>query len=119
IHVVGDVMYDAALYYKKRARKPEWFDALGLGSFALCTIHRAENTDDPVRMRGILDGLALTETAIVLPLHPRTRKQMTEFGLDLPGNVRVVDPVGYLEMVWLEANCRVVITDSGGVQKEA
>jgi UDP-GlcNAc3NAcA epimerase len=119
IHIVGDVMYDAALYYKKRARKPQWFDALGVESFALCTIHRAENTDDPLRMRGILDGLALTETAIVLPLHPRTRKQIAEFGLDLPGNVQVVDPVGYLEMVWLEANCRVVITDSGGVQKEA
>ncbi|OXR47984.1 UDP-N-acetylglucosamine 2-epimerase (non-hydrolyzing) [Pusillimonas sp. T2] len=119
IHVVGDVMYDAALYYKKRARKPQWFDSLGLESFALCTIHRAENTDDPLRMRGILDGLALTETVIVLPLHPRTRKQMAEFGLDLPENVLVVDPVGYLEMVWLEASCRVVITDSGGVQKEA
>lgn len=119
IHVVGDVMYDAALYYKGRARKPQWFDALGVESFALCTIHRAENTDDPLRLRGILDGLARAGTAIVLPLHPRTRKQMAEFGLDLPRNVLVVDPVGYLEMVWLEKNSRVVITDSGGVQKEA
>lgn len=119
IHVVGDVMYDAALYYRPLARKPAWFDALRVGEFALCTIHRAENTDDPDRMRGILAGLAESPLPVVLPLHPRTRKQLAQFHLGLPDTVRAVDPVGYLEMVWLESHCRMVVTDSGGVQKEA
>ncbi|WP_368646587.1 non-hydrolyzing UDP-N-acetylglucosamine 2-epimerase [Castellaniella ginsengisoli] len=119
IHVVGDVMYDAALYYRPLARKPAWFDALRVGEFALCTIHRAENTDDPDRMRGILAGLAESPLPVVLPLHPRTRKQLVQFHLGLPDTVRAVDPVGYLEMVWLESHCRLVVTDSGGVQKEA
>lgn len=119
IHVVGDVMYDAALYYKMRAKKPAWFDASGIGQFILCTVHRAENTDDPVRMRSILEGLGSVGDTVVLPLHPRTRKQLAQFELNMPANVRVVDPVGYLEMVWLEAHCRVIATDSGGVQKEA
>lgn len=119
IHVVGDVMYDAALYYKARARKPTWFDALGIDQFILCTIHRAENTDDSVRMQNILEGLGNAGAAVVLPLHPRTRKQLAQFELDISPNIRVVDPVGYLEMVWLEAKCRLIATDSGGVQKEA
>ena len=119
IHVVGDVMYDAALYYKTLARKPAWFDALGIGDFALCTIHRAENTDDGQRMQGILAGLAESSLPVVLPLHPRTRKQLAQFHLHLPNTIRVVEPVGYLEMVWLESHCRMVVTDSGGVQKEA
>jgi UDP-GlcNAc3NAcA epimerase len=119
IHVVGDVMYDAALYYKALARKPEWFDALAIDDFALCTIHRAENTDDAQRMQGILAGLAESSLPVVLPLHPRTRKQLAQFHLSLPDTIRVVEPVGYLEMVWLESHCRMVVTDSGGVQKEA
>lgn len=119
IHVVGDVMYDAALYYRPLARKPAWFDALRVGEFALCTVHRAENTDDPDRMRDILAGLAESPLPVVLPLHPRTRKQLAQFHLGLPDTVRAVDPVGYLEMVWLESHCRLVVTDSGGVQKEA
>jgi len=119
IHIVGDVMYDVALYYKARARQPDWFDALGVDGFALCTIHRAENTDDPGRMHGIFSGLAKAGMPVVLPLHPRTRKQLVQFGLSIPSVVQVVNPVGYLEMVWLESHCNLVITDSGGVQKEA
>lgn len=119
IHVVGDVMYDAALYYKALARKPAWFDALEIGNFALCTIHRAENTDDPQRMQGILAGLGESRLPVVLPLHPRTRKQLAQFHLSLPDTIRAVDPVGYLEMVWLESHCSQIVTDSGGVQKEA
>lgn len=121
IHVVGDVMYDATLFYKPRARKPAWFDALGCGlnEFVLCTIHRAENTDVPARMQGILKGLAGCGLPVVLPLHPRTRIKLQQMGFSLPPNVRAVDPVGYLEMVWLEANSKVIATDSGGVQKEA
>lgn len=121
IHVVGDVMYDAAIFYKERARPPTWFRAAGgiEGKFALCTIHRAENTDDSAHLRGILEGLASSPVPVVLPLHPRTRNKMHEEGLAWPDNVRVVDPVGYLEMVWLESRCSFVLTDSGGVQKEA
>lgn len=119
IFVVGDVMYDAALYYKALAKQPGWFDALGVNDFALCTIHRAENTDDPQRMQSILDGLAESAVPIVLPLHPRTRKQLAQFHLNLPDTIRIVGPVGYLEMVWLEMHCRFILTDSGGVQKEA
>lgn len=121
VQVVGDVMYDAALYYKGRARKPEWFDALNipLNEFVLCTIHRAENTEDPVRMRGIFEGLERAGLPVILPLHPRTRNKLQQMKLQPPANIHVVEPVGYLEMVWLEANCNLVATDSGGVQKEA
>lgn len=121
IDVVGDVMLDAALFYRKNARKPVFFDRLSIesGKFVLCTIHRAENTDSTDRMRQILQGLATSDLPIVLPLHPRTKARLLDNGLSMPSNVVVVDPVGYLEMVWLEANCTVIATDSGGVQKEA
>ncbi|SFQ42116.1 UDP-GlcNAc3NAcA epimerase [Geopseudomonas sagittaria] len=121
IRVVGDVMYDAALYYQARARKPAWFDALDIpiDAFVLCTIHRAENTDDPICLRGILAGLEGSELPVILPLHPRTRGKLESMALRLPANIRAVDPVGYLEMAWLEAHCKLIATDSGGVQKEA
>jgi UDP-GlcNAc3NAcA epimerase len=121
VQVVGDVMHDAALYYKSRARKPDWFDALNIAvnEFVLCTIHRAENTDDPVRMRGIFEGLEKAGLPVILPLHPRTRNKLQQMNLQPAANIHVVEPVGYLEMVWLEANCKLVATDSGGVQKEA
>lgn len=121
IHLVGDVMYDAAFFYKDRARKPIWFDALGIAphEFVLCTVHRAENTDDQTRMLGILQGLEGGGLPVILPLHPRTRNKLQQMGLSLPSNVHAVDPVGYLEMVWLESYCKLVATDSGGMQKEA
>lgn len=121
IHLTGDVMMDAALYYRDRARRPAWFDDLDLeaGAFLLCTIHRAENTDCPQRLRDIFQGLAASERPIVLPLHPRTRKTLERVGLRPAPPLRLVEPVGYLEMAWLEMNCRAIVTDSGGVQKEA
>jgi UDP-GlcNAc3NAcA epimerase len=121
VQLVGDVMYDAALFYKPRAKAPakttvaQWSP----GSFALCTIHRAENTDIADRIMSIFTGLARAPYPIVLPIHPRTRARLAKMGLSMPSNVHVIDPVGYLEMVWLEMNCCLVITDSGGVQKEA
>ncbi len=120
-HLVGDVMYDASLFYRSRARKPEWFAGLGLasGEFALATIHRAENTDSAKRLANILKGLEISGFQVVLPLHPRTRLKLDEFAIGCPDNVHFTQPVGYLEMVWLEDNCRAVATDSGGVQKEA
>jgi UDP-GlcNAc3NAcA epimerase len=121
IHMVGDVMCDAAAFYKQRARKPAWFDALSVEplEFVLCTIHRAENTDEPKHMQGILRGLEDARLPVILPLHPRTRGKLKQMGMALPGNVHGVEPVGYLEMIWLEENCKLVATDSGGVQKEA
>lgn len=121
VQVVGDVMYDAALFYKDRAKRPNdtMFDKWTATEFDLCTVHRAENTDNIERMKGILNGLASGPCPVVLPLHPRTRARLLQMGLLMPKNVHVIDPVGYLEMVWLEMNCRQIITDSGGVQKEA
>lgn len=121
ISVVGDVMFDAAMFYRDRARQPHWFASMGLqnSNFVLCTVHRAENTDDPERLAGILRGLEDSGLPIVFPMHPRTRTKISQFELDVGENVRVVDPVGYLEMAWIEANCSVIATDSGGVQKEA
>lgn len=121
IKLVGDVMYDASLFYKEKARKPQLPAELDIkdGDFVLCTIHRAENTDDSQRLKNIFQGLGDSGETIILPLHPRTRVKIADYGIAIPENVWVIDPVGYLEMVWLEANCRLVATDSGGVQKEA
>lgn len=118
---VGDVMYDASLFYKHRARKPVWFDGLCIekNTYVLCTVHRAENTDDLVRMKDIMAGLSASGLSVVLPLHPRTRKVLADLSMPVPENVKIVDPVGYLEMVWLEMNAKLIATDSGGVQKEA
>src|SRR5690606_1647614 len=119
--LVGDVMYDASLFYKEKARKPQLpadLDVKG-SDFVLCTIHRAENTDDSQRLKNIFQGLGDSGEVIILPLHPRTRAKIADYGIAIPENVWAIDPVGYLEMVWLEANCRLVATDSGGVQKEA
>lgn len=121
IFLSGDVMFDAALYYKRHARMPKIDKALQskLSDFVLCTIHRAENTDNYSRMSEILKGLGQGKEAILLPLHPRTRKKIIEMELSVPSNIHIIDPVSYLEMVWLEVNCKLVVTDSGGVQKEA
>ena len=121
IKLVGDVMYDASLFYKDKARRPKLPAELDIqgGDFVLCTIHRAENTDDPQRLKDIFQGVGASEEQVILPMHPRTKAKVEDIGIDIPENVRVIDPVGYLEMVWLEANCRCVATDSGGVQKEA
>ena len=121
ISMTGDVMFDAALHYAARARMPDWFGQSNLepGGFVLCTLHRAENTDEVMRLTAILSGLARCRLRVVLPLHPRTRSRIEDFGLTIPDSILAVAPVGYLEMVWLEKNCSLVVTDSGGVQKEA
>ena len=122
---VGDVMFDVALFYREQARKQSTVIAwLGLaeGEFALATCHRAENTDDANRLGEIVAALAEISASlpVVLPIHPRTRKLLADSGLDKNlGNVKVVDPVPFLDMVALEQAARVILTDSGGVQKEA
>lgn len=119
IFVVGDIMYDVSLYYKEKMVKPNWFDALNLNNFILCTIHRAENTDDKTKLTNIFKGLGLSNKNIILPLHPRTVNKIKEHKINLPENIKIVEPVGYLEMVWLEVHSDLIVTDSGGVQKEA
>ena len=121
VELSGDVMYDTTLYYRGLARRPDWFSERGLreGEFVLATVHRAENTDDPARLGGIFAGLAQSGLPVVLPLHPRTRLRMDVAGITPSLNIHVVPPVGYLEMVWLEAACQMIASDSGGVQKEA
>lgn len=122
---VGDVMYDVALYYRERAKeKSRVLSILGLvaGQFVLATCHRAENTDSPKRLAGIVTALAEIAFSIpvVFPIHPRTRKLLAETGMNEQlKNVFVVDPVPYLDMVALEQESRLILTDSGGVQKEA
>lgn len=115
---VGDVMQDAAILFGEKAIKPK--SGSIPGSFVLATLHRAENTNDKNRLSNIVNALNQihSEAApVVLPLHPRTRKLISDHGLDL--DVLIIDPVGYLEMLWLLRNCQLVLTDSGGVQKEA
>lgn len=115
---VGDVMQDSAIFFSQRAEQPNGFGANN--GFILATLHRAENTDDPIRLASIIDALNEVNSQVapvVLPLHPRTRAVIAQLGLSL--NVTVIEPVGYLEMIWLLQRCGLVLTDSGGVQKEA
>jgi len=122
VHIsnVGDVMYDAALFYSNHAKRPQFLDSLDIGdNFSLATIHRAENTDSFDRLEEII--IALNEvhkkTPLVIPLHPRTRNIISN--LDLKVEFHITDPVGYLEMIYLLKFCKFVLSDSGGVQKEA
>jgi len=122
VHLVGDVMYDATLYYKAKARKPNSVEISGEEQFVLCTIHRAENTDDVARLTAIVTKLnhLAEQTPVVLPLHPRTVAALKRLpGVSLNSSMLVIEPVGFLEMTWLLAKCSLVLTDSGGVQKEA
>jgi UDP-GlcNAc3NAcA epimerase len=114
---VGDVMQDGAIFYKNLAVKPT-FEIKK--DFILCTIHRAENTDDEARLKSIFEALneIAKDKQIILPLHPRTKKIIENLKLNTE-NLTMIDPVGYLEMVWLVDNCLIVMTDSGGLQKEA
>ena len=122
---VGDVMYDASLHYRDRAAgESDVMARLGLeaGGFILSTCHRAENTDDPTRLAGILTALReiASRRPIVLPLHPRTRQAIDRLGLTrLTAGLRIVEPLSFLDMIQLEAHAAAVLTDSGGVQKEA
>ena len=118
VYLSGDVMQDGALFYKQFAQKPEGFTAED--NFVLSTIHRQENTDDPIRLSAIVEALSeiAEQQKVVLPLHPRTRKILEQSDLDI-SKLTILDPVGYLNMVWLISNADKVMTDSGGLQKEA
>ena len=114
VHEVGDVMADAVLHYRNRAILPAI-----QGSFALATLHRAENTDDLARLKGILAALADCPVPVVLPLHPRTRKAMERERLAAAGFLRLCEPLSYFSLLGHLERCAFVVTDSGGLQKEA
>lgn len=122
IQLVGDVMLDAVLYYKEKSKTASnilnTYQLVGK-KFALATLHRAENTNDTNRLRSICEAFneIHKDTTVVLPLHPRTRNYLQSN--NIPLHVQVVDPVGYLDMLSLLHNCQLVLTDSGGLQKEA
>jgi UDP-GlcNAc3NAcA epimerase len=126
-------MYDNAIYFRKLAEEKakDWFQTLDASNgFILATIHRNANTDDPERLKSLLTGLSnaseFLDQPVFLPLHPRTLKMIQQFAesdsffSDLPSrNIRILPPASYLQMVLLEARCTLIMTDSGGVQKEA
>ncbi|MCZ2443346.1 MAG: UDP-N-acetylglucosamine 2-epimerase (non-hydrolyzing) [Flavobacteriales bacterium] len=118
IEKVGDVMQDSAELFATRAVAPKDFNLQD--GFVLTTIHRAENTDQSERLQNILEALheIAAHTPVVLPIHPRTRNRIAQLKLNTE-RLTLIDPVGYLEMLWLLTHCGLVVTDSGGVQKEA
>ena len=126
VHNVGDVMYDCHLLFKEIASKRSTIQSqLGLAGskdgedYCLATVHRAENTDCPSRLQGILEALKAIGMRIVLPLHPRTRQAIAFHGFEVGDNVSIVEPMSYLELFPLKMAASVILTDSGGLQKEA
>jgi UDP-GlcNAc3NAcA epimerase len=124
IYLVGDVMYDSVLYNMDLAEKHSrileklWLESK---SYILATVHRAENTDEPKRLISIfqsLERIAKDGFPVIVPLHPRTCKKLDSLGLSF-NNLQLIDPVSYLDMLLLEKHSQIILTDSGGVQKEA
>ena len=120
--MVGDVMFDAFRENLEIARQSSRIlekSKLEPNSYQLLTIHRAENVDHPALLRAILSGVSESGRNVVFPVHPRTRAAFAKTGVEPGPNVTLIDPVGYLEMLVLEENAEAIVTDSGGVQKEA
>ncbi len=116
----GDVMQDAAIYYAAKAeQKSKILNRISFPEFVLATIHRQENTDSPDNLKNIVSGLneINRQTSVVVPIHPRTRNILAQ--LNIVPEFTLIDPVSYFDMIMLLKSCKLVITDSGGVQKEA
>jgi UDP-N-acetylglucosamine 2-epimerase len=121
-YMTGDVMYDALKYYRRKSDDESLFLSefdLTPGEYYLLTVHRAENTDNSENLRAIMETMAGLDKPVVFLVHPRTRNIMEQMGLELSGMIRPIEPVGYLQMMALESNAKKILTDSGGVQKEA
>ncbi len=120
IVISGDVMYDAALFYAEKSEEMSSVtDNIESDRFVLCTLHRAENTDDPAKLASICSALNKIneDRRVILPLHPRTKKLLDQHAINL--DFDTIDPVGYFDMIALLKGCELVLTDSGGLQKEA
>lgn len=114
VHVVGDVMYDTFLHYRSRAIAPKIE-----GEFVLATLHRPDTVENAESLASVIQGISSCPLPVVLPAHPRTRRQLIEFDIEKTGKIRIVDPLSYFEMLGHLDACQFVITDSGGLQKEA
>jgi UDP-N-acetylglucosamine 2-epimerase len=121
VHLVGDVMYDALLYNIELAQQSPILQQLHLEpkTFVLATLHRASNTDNGDALTRIMTGLSHLDYTVVFPVHPRTRKALKTFGISPGKNIFVTEPVGYLDFLKLESEAAAIVTDSGGIQKEA
>ncbi len=123
VEVVGDVMYDVLLRVRPGIdeRAHTLLPRLGVTprNYVLATVHRAANTDDPSALRSIARALNMLEMPVIFPLHPRTRSALEQYGIPWQSHVQCVEPVGFIDMLALEANAHRILTDSGGVQKEA
>jgi UDP-N-acetylglucosamine 2-epimerase len=119
VRLVGDVMFDAVRQNLSRARRHHERPLLPARSYYLATLHRQENVDDPIRLAGIVAALERLPRPVLLPVHPRTRDRLHRAALNPGRAVRAMAPVPYLEMLLLESRARAILTDSGGVQKEA
>ncbi len=123
VHLVGDVMLDVLNWAKERSapKAPETLNRLGLkkNGYLMATVHRSENTDDPHRLLNILSAFNTLEEPVLFPAHPRFRKVLAESGHQLKSHIKLIEPLGYFDMVTLTHSARLVLTDSGGLQKEA
>jgi UDP-N-acetylglucosamine 2-epimerase len=122
VTLTGDIMYDALLQHSETAAQKSTILrdlVLQPRGYMLATVHRAANTDDPAKLAEIMDALALLHETVIVPMHPRTRAALMGTDIEVEPPVRIIDPVGYLDMLELQRNARMVLTDSGGVQKEA
>ncbi|HIJ06505.1 non-hydrolyzing UDP-N-acetylglucosamine 2-epimerase [Methanocalculus sp.] len=123
VHRVGDVMVDALLFNQELAGRSDILERLDLeaGTYYLATVHRASNTDDEQHLRSIMAAFAGLDRPVIFPAHPRTRKYLEQYGItpEPISNVRLIEPLAYLDMLRLLAQAAAVLTDSGGVQKEA
>jgi UDP-GlcNAc3NAcA epimerase len=122
IHLTGDTMYDIFLKFKDKADNSDILERLELSDkeYGLLTLHRAENVDDPIRLGSILKGIQKAKTEIIFPIHPRTANRLGEFNIPLnQSNIKPIEPIGYIDMLKLLKHAKLVLTDSGGLQKEA
>jgi len=122
VHITGDVMADALQFASiKATTNPDILKSLDLEpqGYLLVTVHRAENTDDTGRLQNVLSAFETLNEKVIFPVHPRTRKHLQDRGYKIPTNIKLINPVGYFDIIALEKSARLILTDSGGIQKEA
>ena len=122
IKLVGDVMYDASIFFSKIAEKKSKIVSrlkLKKNRYILSTVHRPENTDKKENLLSIFKSLEKSDLPVVIPLHPRTEKMLAKHKIKPNENIKIIDPVGYLDMIMLIKNAKIIATDSGGLQKDA